>query len=111
MKSKIIHIASIIAEVLIISMWTYTGLIKILTFAKWKFLFGNISLIAQYKLQFLIYVLPVIELFIPLLFIISVNAKKIGAIFSSVRLSNFIAHKTLLILCCNGKENDQQKAS
>ena len=30
---------------------------------------------------------------------------------SGLRLSNFIAHKTLLILCCNGKENDQQKAS
>jgi uncharacterized membrane protein len=29
-----------------------------------------------------------------------------------LRLSNFIAHKTLLILCCNGKEkNNQQKTS
>jgi hypothetical protein len=26
---------------------------------------------------------------------------------TSLRLSNFIAHKTLLILCCNGKENKQ----
>jgi hypothetical protein len=29
----------------------------------------------------------------------------------ALRLSNFIAHKTLLILCCNGKENSKQKTS
>lgn len=31
--------------------------------------------------------------------------------YDDLRLSNFIAHKTLLILCCNGKENSKQKTS
>jgi hypothetical protein len=42
---------------------------------------------------------------------LNVSQNNIANLTGLMRLSNFIAHKTLLILCCNGKENSKQKTS